>query len=1011
MQNKAAIQIFTILLAVVCIYHLSFTWVVNSVENDAKAFANGDSQIESDYLDSMKSVAVYPIFDHTYAKCKTSEINLGLDLKGGMNVTLEVSVVDILKALANKSQDETFQKALVTATKLQEIRGDDYIVLFKEAFEQIDPQAKLASPSIFGTREMQGRIKYESTNDEVIAVLQREVDAAIIRSFLVLRTRIDKFGVSQPNIQRLGTSGRIQIELPGVKDPERVRKLLQGTAKLEFWETHTNQEIYPFLAKANDELARYGKAETIKETGADSLQTGSETESNGNDEETVEAKSDSTAVDSSEKSLLDQIASGDGGTDEDATLSDADREKNNPLFYKLSANVGQDEQGQKVLVRGPAVGICLIKDTAAVNEMLRMPRIKAIFPATAKFLWAVKPFDDKGKALRLYAMKVVDREGNAPLGGDVIKSASGQYDQLSSQAEVRMVMSPEGTKIWKRLTRDNKGKSIAIVLDNHVYSAPNVINEIPNGISSITGDFSKNEADDLANILEAGKLPAPTKVVEEAIVGPSLGEKAINDGVSSFGIALIIVLLYMIFYYGKAGIASNVALFANIFFLMGVLSSVTAVLTLAGIAGIVLTIGMSVDANVLIYERIREELAAGKGLHLAISDGYKKAYSSIIDANVTTFLTGAILFIFGSGPIQGFAFTLMVGIGTSMFSAIFITRMIFTWMLDRNKEITFSTRMTEGAFKNIKFSFIGKRKLYYMISGVVIIAGLASMLGRAEPFDLGVDFSGGRSYVIEFKNDVASDEVSKVLTADLMSAPSVKTFGSDKVMKITTKYLINDVSEDVEKTVLTKVYNGLSPIIGSDVSFETFKSDYLQSSQKVGPTIADDIKVKAVWSIVFSLVIIFLYIYGRFGFKWQLGMGALVAIFHDVLVVMSCFSLLHGIMPFTMEIDQAFIAAILTVVGYSINDTVVVFDRIREYLELHKKKGLSDLIDNALNDTLSRTFNTSITIFVVLLAIFLFGGEVIKGFSFALLIGVVVGTYSSLCIATPIYYELSKKNS
>ncbi|NQY68677.1 MAG: protein translocase subunit SecDF [Flavobacteriales bacterium] len=999
MQNKSAIKIFTFLFIAVCVYHLSFTWVVSKVENEAKELSNGDALVEANYLDSMKTEAVYPLLGYTYGECKTKEINLGLDLKGGMNVTLEVSVIDILKALSNNSADATFNTALNDATELQKQSNQDYIVLFQQAFEKIDAGAKLASPSIFGTREMQGRIKYESTNDEVIDILQHEVDAAINRSFLVLRTRIDKFGVSQPNIQRLGTSGRIQIELPGVKDPERVRKLLQGTAELEFWETYSNQEIYPFLAKANQELVNINTADGV----LDSTATVEVEDSVITEEVVVDLLdvSDSTEIDSSDSglSLIDEIEEGENVSD-DKSLSSAESEKQNPLFFRLYPSITQNEQGQQVLASGPAVGTSLIKDTAKVNAMLSQPRVKALFPPRMKFLWSVKPIDEAGRTLRLFAIKVADREGKAPLGGDVIKNARQQYSQNSASSEIRMVMTPEGAKIWKRLTADNVNSSIAIVLDNYVYSAPNVLGEIPNGISSITGDFTLQEADDLANVLEAGKLPAPAKVVEEAIVGPSLGKKAIRDGLSSFVIALLVVLVYMIFYYGKAGLVANVALFANIFFLLGVLSSVTAVLTLAGIAGIVLTIGMSVDANVLIYERIREELTAGKGIHLAVSDGYSKAYSSIIDANVTTLLTGVILYIFGSGPIQGFAFTLIVGIMTSLFAAIFISRMIFTWMLETNKEITFSTKLTEGLFKNVNFSFIGKRKMFYALSSVVIILGVGSFITRN--FDYGVDFSGGRSYVVKFENNVESENVSAALKGDLESAPQVKTFGSDDQMKITTKYLINSVDLDVENQVKAKLEAGL----------QTLGNGYeILSSQKVGPTIADDIKEKAVWSISFSLIIIFLYIYFRFGFEWRLGLGALIAIFHDVLVVLSCFSLLHGIMPFTMEIDQAFIAAILTVVGYSINDTVVVFDRIREYLEIHRKKPLAELIDSALNDTLSRTFNTSITIFVVLLAIFLFGGEVIKGFSFALLIGVVVGTYSSLCIATPAYFELSKSKS
>jgi SecD/SecF fusion protein len=990
MQSKAAIRFFAIVFALVCLYQLSFTWITARIEKQAKEYANGDEELEKRFLDSISSEGVYNILikNYTYRECKEREINLGLDLQGGMNVTLEVSVVDLIRAMANNSTDSTFNAAIEKALEMQKNSQEDFVTLFGKAFESIDPNAKLASPAIFGTRELSNKINaFESTNEEVLKVIREEAENAIERSFNILRTRIDKFGVSQPNIQRLGNSGRIIVELPGVKDKERVRKLLQGTAKLEFWETYENTEIYPMLEKANQLLKEIERGETL-ENSTDTTAVATT--------ETTSTETDTTK----EKSLTELLIGADSTKSDSTTLINQDFEKfakENPLFAVMRPSIYQ-EGGNYYPGRGPVVGYVAIKDTAKVNKYLSDKRVKALFPPRIKFLWTVKPYDKEGKFLQLIAIKVTNRDGSAPLEGDVIVDARQDFGQFGKTPEVIMTMNSEGAKKWKLLTKENIGKSIAIVLDDYVYSFPTVQSEISGGTSSITGNFTINEAKDLANILKAGKLPAPARIVEEAIVGPSLGKEAIRAGLISFILSLVLVLLYMAFWYNHAGWVANLALFANIYFIMGVLASLGAVLTLPGIAGIVLIIGMSVDANVLIYERVREELSNGKGLRLAIVDGYKNAYSSIIDANVTSLLTGIILYVFGTGPIRGFATTLVIGILTSLFAAIFITRLIFESLLDKNKTIKFSTKLTENAFKGLSIDFVGKRKLYYIISGVVILAGIISFFTKG--FNLGVDFKGGRSYVVRFDQNVSTVDIRSTLTDAFGEAPEVKTFGSDNQVKVTTKYLIDDNSEDADSKVEEALNAALTK---AGLKFE------VMSSQKVGPTIADDIKTSAVWAILFSLFVIFLYIVIRFK-RWQFGLGALIALFHDVLIILSIFSIFYNILPFSMEIDQAFIAAILTVIGYSINDTVVVFDRIREYLGMvTNKKEIKEVINDALNSTISRTFNTSITIFIVLLAIFLFGGEVIRGFSFALLVGIIVGTYSSLCIATPVVVDFMKE--
>jgi SecD/SecF fusion protein len=1011
MQNKGAIRFFAIALAVVCVFQLSFTLITNGIEGDAGDYAelqvskNKKSGINKDslyeaynrrYLDSMASTPVYNILlkNYTYRECKEKELNLGLDLRGGMNVILEISVVDIVRSMSNNSTDPTFNKAIDNAQSALKNSQKDFITLFYDEFRKADPNAKLSV--IFNTLELKDRIKYESTNEEVVNVLREEANNAIDRSFNILRTRIDKFGVTQPNIQKLDISGRILIELPGVKDKERVRKLLQGTANLEFWETYDNKDIANKLIDIDKRLGDFFKQEETK-SNADSTSTSSEMPKLT----AVDSPADTSVKKPEEGDLMASVKSDSTAKDKKDTIAGKTR---SPLFEIFQPSLIRNDKGY-FPAEGPAIGFAMVKDTGKVMSYLQDPRVSSMLPRDIRLLWSVKPFDKEGKLHQLVALRVTNRDGKAPLEGNVITNATGDFAQSSSKAEVSMTMNAEGAQIWKKLTAANIGKSIAIVLDNLVYSFPTVQGEIPGGRSSITGNFSINEAKDLANILEAGKLPARARIVQEDVVGPSLGKEAINSGLMSFAIALLLILVFMGFYYSKAGWVADLALFANVFFLMGVLNSLGAVLTLPGIAGIVLTIGLSVDANILIFERVREELSTGMSIKMAIKEGYKHAMSSIIDSNVTTLILGIILYVFGNGPIQGFATTLIIGILTSLFSAIFITRLIFESMLEKNSAIPFSIPMTKDALRNTKINFVKNRKLYYVISSIVILAGIVAFAQKG--LNLGVDFKGGRSYIIRFSKEMTTPEVRDALAASLGSGPEVKTFGKSNQMKITTAYAIEDNSEDADKKVEEKIREGLNKLTGT--SFE------IMSSQKVGENISDDIKVSAIWAIVISCLLMFVYIFIRFK-KWQFGLGAVAALVHDVLMVLSFFAIFNGLLPFSLEIDQHFIAAILTVMGYSMTDTVVVFDRIREYLTQHNKTDLKgeerkSVINLALNNTLSRTIITSLTIFLVLLAIFVFGGEVIRGFSFALLIGIVIGTYSSICIATPVVIDFDKKGN
>jgi SecD/SecF fusion protein len=987
MQNKAAIIVLAIALGLVSIYQLSFTGATYKVKKEAKAYAKGNLVKETNYLDSISTLPKekWSFLGYTFKECQKKELNLGLDLKGGMNVILEVSVEDILKALSNYNPDKNFNAALARAKELQKQSQSDYLTLFGKAYQEIDPNAKLAS--VFGTVELKEKINFNSTNDQVIKVLETEVDGAITNAFNILRTRIDRFGVVQPDITKLSTKGRILINLPGQTNPKRVRELLQGTANLEFWETYENTEVIGYLSQANnilkEMLANTDKAKT-KET--ESTQKG--------------AVSDTTKKD---QSLLDLInkdttkAAPGSTTRESFTLQ-------NPLFGILNPRV--DQQGQPL--QSSMIGLASAKDTAKVNTYLKMNQIKALFPRDLKMMWSQNPYkyDPTKSMFELHAIKITTRDGRPPLGGDVITSARTSSGVTGSEVKVDMSMNSEGSKTWARMTRENIGRCIAVVLDGYVRSYPRVQNEITAGSTEITGDFTIEEADDLSNILKSGKLPAPAHIISDTIVGPTLGKEAINSGFISFIIAFALVLVFMIFYYSKsAGTIANIALVSNVFLLFGVLASLNAVLTLPGIAGIVLTMGMAVDANVLIYERIREELRAGKGIKLAIADGYKHAYSAIIDSNVTTILTGIVLYIFGQGPIKGFATTLVIGILTSMFTAIFITRIIYEALLKRNANLTFSIKITANLFKNTKIDFIGMRKYFYVLSGVILLAGVVSLFVRG--LNPGIDFTGGRTYVVKFDNPVKTEDIASKLNIVLGELPQVVIFGSDKQVKITTKYKINETGVDDE--VDTKIYDGLKGFISGDVSKEVFLNKYRQSSETVGPVVAADIKINAFYAVGIALILIFLYIFMRFRY-WQYGFGAVMSLAHDTLLVIGVYSIFWGLMPFSMEIDQAFIAAILTVIGFSVNDTVIVFDRLREYIPLYRKRPLKEVLNMAINSTLSRTINTTLTVILTIVAMFIFGGAVIRGFMFALLVGIGTGVYSSVFVATALMYDTTPQS-
>ena len=998
MQNKGLFRVLAILIALACLYQLSFTWATRHQEKKAAEYATKAVEAEqlkpefakvSDldqayYLDSVNkvknryyldSVADQKVFlGNTYKQVKEKEIKLGLDLKGGMNVMMQVQVKDLIKALSNNNQSEEFVKALNLATEREVTSRQDFITLFEQAWDEVAPGKPLAS--VFSTYEMKDKIKSGSSNSEVISVIRQEAESAISNSFNVLRSRIDRFGVTAPNIQRLGSSGRILVELPGVKEPERVRKLLQGTASLEFWPTYEFSEIRDAVSKV-DAL--------LKTLNASDIQTA---------DSTAAPAADSTTL---AEAVKEQIGATDSlSTDQIALL------KEHPLLAILNPN-GYG--------KGALIGYAHYKDTATINKYLSMPQVKAILPSDLVPMWGVKPTDNAGTVFELVAIKST-RDGKAPLDGSCINDASISYREQGGMPTVSMAMNPDGAKTWARLTTDNVGRSVAVVLDGMVYSYPNVNEPITGGRSEISGHFTIEEATDLANVLKSGKLPAPATILQEQVVGPSLGQESINAGMISFLIAFVLVLLYMLFFYRGAGVAANIALICNVVFLFGALISIGAVLTLPGIAGIVLTLGMAVDSNVIIYERIKEELRSGKQLRLAIKDGYSNAYSAILDGNITTIIVGVVLVIFGTGPIQGFATTLILGIITSLITSILITRLYFEGRLARGKNITFEGKATRNFLTNTKIDFIGMRKTTYAIAAVVVLTCLAFIFFKG--FSKGIDFSGGRTYVLRFDKIVSPEDVRKAAVAEFGGeSVEVKQFGSGSQMKVTTKYKINDNSQEVDQEVEGKLYNALKGFFQTPLTQEQFTTTVdnpngIVSSDKVGPTIANDMKRKGVYAVVIALFAIFLYIAARFS-NWSWGAGGVAALAHDSIIVIGFYSIFTGVLPFTLDIDQTFIAAVLTIIGYSINDTVVIFDRIREYKRIYPKRTLKDNINGAVNSTLARTFNTSATTLVVLLAIAIFGGDTIRGFAVSLAIGVVVGTFSSVFIATPIMYDINKK--
>ena len=972
-------------------------------DKKAVEYGQGDDAKEFFYKDSIASQKVW--FGYTLKQCREKEINLGLDLKGGMNVTMEVSVPDILRALSGYNTSETFNKAVTMAQQKQAKSGSDFLSLFFESFYEIDPNAQLAS--VFSTFELKDKVTLNSTNSEVEKVIREEVDGAINNSFKVLRTRIDRFGVVQPNIQKLSQTGRILIELPGIKDPERVRKLLQGSANLEFWETYDLAEILPQLVQINAEVAKVNATTEAVNVPAEEAK------------EEVKAEANADDIDA----LVDNIAAKDSAAEAEADQEAAleQYKKQNPLFAVLNPSVNQAGQAY----RGPVVGTVHYTDTAKVMAMLNSSMAKSILPRELRLCWTVKAIDDAETFYQLVALKA-QTNGRPSLEGDVITDARADFGQTSAYANVSMSMNAEGARDWQRITRDNIGKSIAIVLDGYVYSFPTVQNEIAGGNSQITGNFTVEEAKDLANTLQSGKMPAPARIIQEDVVGPSLGREAIQNGMWSFVLGFILILLYMIFYYGVIpGLIADFALLCNVFLLVGILASFSAVLTLPGIAGIVLTMGMAVDANVLIYERIREELRAGKNLRKAIQDGFQGAISAIIDSNVTSFLTGAILAIFGTGPIKGFAVTYMIGIISSFLTAVFITRLLLEVYAKKDdaKPLTFTTKIMQNFLQNTNANFIGARKVTYIVSGVLIIMGILGVnphiMGK---LNLGIDFTGGRNYIVRFAQPVSTEEVNSSLSNVFMETKAqldddetfslnVITIGDANQVRISTNYRINDNSDEVDNQIEALLYEGCKPFLADNITLDEFKSTEvnpevgIMQSQKVGPAVASDITRDAFIAVIIALLGIFLYILLRFR-NFSFSLAALAGLAHDTIIILGLYAILWKVMPFSMEIDQSFIAAILTVIGYSINDTVVVFDRVREYNHLYPKRERLQNMNDALNHTLSRTFSTSMSTLVVLLAIFCFGGETIRGFVFALLMGVIVGTYSTLCIATPLAYDI-----
>ena len=1024
MQNKGLIRFFAILFAIVCLYQLSFNFSSRHFENKAREYANapeikalahdlagGDAVKEQAIYDSLSTAREAYFIDSVYEETsrnshwynpwgnykvsKEREINLGLDLKGGMNVMMEVSTVDVVIALGNHTKDSVFNAAINEALKQQNVTPNtNFVSLFEDAIYKIKPDVQLAP--YFAT-QLRDKVKLTDDNKKVMDIVRSEVSDAYDRTYEILRQRIDKFGVAQPNIQKLSASERILIELPGVKEPERVRKLLQGTAELQFWLGAKNKEVFHFLEDVDKYIASTS-VDTTADKAMDSLMANLTT--------------DTATADTAKNDVLSQLTK--DSTQLQNEQLQAENEKNNPLFSKLYPNINP-KTGE--LLEGCVVGRAFPKDRAAIDEMLSKARQKNIIPNNVKFLWGAKPsrYDN---LYELYAIQVTTRDGSPLLSGDVITDA--RQDISATGQEISMTMNSEGAREWKRITGANVGECIAIVLDNVVYSAPRVNGEIAGGRSSITGDFTDEEAKDLANILKAGKLPAPAKIVQEAVVGPSLGQESINAGLLSFIVAFIMVFIYMIIFYNKAGVVATIALLTNMFFLVGFIASIGAVLTLPGIAGIVLTMAMAVDANVIIYERVKEELRAGNSVASSVDKGFKNAYSAIIDGNVTTLLTGIVLIMFGSGPVQGFAVTLCIGILTSLFTSIFITHLVIERFMKSSKPMTFSFPFSENFLRNTGVDFIAKRRMFYYIAGAVLVIGIAALAIRG--LNMGIDFKGGRTYVIRFDQPLEASnanvtDVRASLAEQFPDAPEVKTYGPSNQIKVTTKFGIDvddSAKDSIKNVIVEKLYNGTKKYFkNQNITQEEFASTNTNpvgiiSSEQVEATMAKDVRRDAVIALVVGLMVIFAYIALRFR-KWQFGLGGVIALAHDSLVTIGLFALLHGLLPFNMEVDQSFIAAILTVIGYSINATVVIYDRVREYKKLYPKRTLKEQINSAINSTLSRTVNSSGTTLVVLLMMFIFGGEALRGFIFALLVGVAAGTFSSVCISGTILYDLMKR--
>ena len=988
MQNKGFVKVFAVLLTLVCVFYLSFSFVTRHYMK----LAAQDPQGETHYLDSMQNERVY-LWNYTLKQCREMEIGLGLDLKGGMNVILEVSVPEVVKTLADHKTDEAFNQAVANAAKAQVSSQSDFVTLFVDEYHKLAPGKRLAE--IFATQQLRDKVSAQSSDAEVERVLRSEIKSAVANSYNVLRTRIDRFGVVQPNIQELeGGMGRIMVELPGIKEPERVRKLLQGSANLEFWETFNGQEVAPYLMDADSKaaLALAGEAKADTTTAAAATEPAAQAETT--------AKADSSAT-----NIADSLANALKGDQAKAAGNAAadEMKKQHPLLSLLQVSQGG----------GGIAGYALARDTAAINRILAMPEVKNSLPKELRLLWGVKAIDSKTSTFELYAIRVTERDGRAPLEGDVVTDASDGYDQFGKPC-VHMNMNTEGARRWAQLTKQNINRSIAIVLDGYVYSAPNVMNEITGGQSQITGNFSLEDTKDLANVLNSGKMPAPAHIVQEDIVGPSLGQESINQGVISFIVALILLMVYMCAMYGFIpGMVANMALVFNFFFTLGILSSFQAALTMSGIAGMVLSLGMAVDANVLIYERTKEELRLGKNVKSALQDGYKNAFSAIFDSNLTSIITGIILFFFGTGPIRGFATTLIIGIACSFFTAVFLTRLVYEHYMNKDKwlNLTFTTGLSKNLMVNPKYNFMGHVKRYLTIFGILIAVCVASFAIRG--LSQSIDFTGGRNFVVTFEQDTQPETVREALSEKFGdSNVQVIALGTDnRKVRISTNYRIEENDPNVDSEIEAVLYQALydSNLLTKGTTLEVFidrdnhTGGSIISSQKVGPSIAEDMKVAAVWSVVLALIAIFLYILLRFR-NVAYSVGSVVALAVDTVLIIGAYSLCYGWMPFSLEVDQTFIGAVLTAIGYSINDKVVIFDRVREYFGLYPKRDHFRLYNDSLNTTLARTLNTGQSTLIVLICIFILGGDSIRSFSFAMILGVVFGTFSSLFVAAPVAY-------